>query len=587
MKDRRRAPEVRARQGWCRWWRRFPQLIAATGIRGRVAIANLCVGQTMLEEAAQSRAALILVEFYWEFVEQDVTTWHERGGSSPSSMRSNTVRGSHGPDAGARRSGGDRIRVQRHSQRPRPPLHGYRRHVHAGLRQSGASPRRALQRSAQSRTRDPSRDGPTSARGRAREPQGARPVVQAEKPLAFPTAPSSITAGRGEGGEMFAHRSAVAGYSSMSERRTCLPGGLPSAFAYVWHGARIGVFASVLVPVPAAAQIDGAAADASADAAAIDDAPSEREGSDDAPPADVRDAEDRAESSARDGPPDPRCTTLSAQKQACEGMFSCRYTFACCGGVCCSTLFECKDGLFEMTGSDLGCLDLCEGRGGSGGGGFPSGSGGAPMGGRGGVAGGGPDVQPDEGNGGCSCGFVAARGDSNGVAVSGVLLLVVVGCARRKRSNESTSGVERAYKCSWIPPKEQSTTSCGRPGCPGSVVCSRCVTPGLRRTELRRSRSGCDRLSFNRSSVPLLVAAVAFAALWLLLRGAPRSPRFVRAVELSTLFVGTAAFSTDGAGHGPDRVAGHDRAHARSRTCCSCMRSTSRPPRGTRWWSPR
>ena len=52
------------------------------------------------------------------------------------------------------------------------------------------------------------------------------------------------------------------------------------------------------------------------------------------------------------------------------------------------------------------------------------------------------------------------------------------------------------------------------------------------------------RPSFNRQSVPLLVAAVAFAALWLLLRGAPRSPRFVRAVELSTLFVGTAAFST-------------------------------------------
>jgi eukaryotic-like serine/threonine-protein kinase len=52
------------------------------------------------------------------------------------------------------------------------------------------------------------------------------------------------------------------------------------------------------------------------------------------------------------------------------------------------------------------------------------------------------------------------------------------------------------------------------------------------------------RLSFNRSSLPLLVASVAFAALWLLLRGRPRSPRFVRAVELSTLFVGTAAFST-------------------------------------------
>jgi hypothetical protein len=51
------------------------------------------------------------------------------------------------------------------------------------------------------------------------------------------------------------------------------------------------------------------------------------------------------------------------------------------------------------------------------------------------------------------------------------------------------------------------------------------------------------RLSFNRSSVLLLVASTAFATLWLLLRGAPRSRRFVRIVELSTLFVGTAAFS--------------------------------------------
>ena len=32
------------------------------------------------------------------------------------------------------------------------------------------------------------------------------------------------------------------------------------------------------------------------------------------------------------------------------------------------------------------------------------------------------------------------------------------------------------------------------------------------------------RLSFNRSSVPLLAATGAFATLWLLLRGAPRSP---------------------------------------------------------------
>jgi serine/threonine-protein kinase len=52
------------------------------------------------------------------------------------------------------------------------------------------------------------------------------------------------------------------------------------------------------------------------------------------------------------------------------------------------------------------------------------------------------------------------------------------------------------------------------------------------------------RLSHNRSSAPLLVSTVAFVALWLLLRGAPRSPGFVRAVELSTLFVGTAAISS-------------------------------------------
>jgi eukaryotic-like serine/threonine-protein kinase len=51
------------------------------------------------------------------------------------------------------------------------------------------------------------------------------------------------------------------------------------------------------------------------------------------------------------------------------------------------------------------------------------------------------------------------------------------------------------------------------------------------------------RLSFNRSSVLLLVAAAAFATLWLLMRGAPRSPQFVRVVELSTLFVGTTAFA--------------------------------------------
>jgi hypothetical protein len=52
------------------------------------------------------------------------------------------------------------------------------------------------------------------------------------------------------------------------------------------------------------------------------------------------------------------------------------------------------------------------------------------------------------------------------------------------------------------------------------------------------------RPEHNRSSAPLIVSTLAFGALWLLLRGAPRTPRFVRAVELSTLFVGTAAISS-------------------------------------------
>jgi eukaryotic-like serine/threonine-protein kinase len=52
------------------------------------------------------------------------------------------------------------------------------------------------------------------------------------------------------------------------------------------------------------------------------------------------------------------------------------------------------------------------------------------------------------------------------------------------------------------------------------------------------------RFSVNRNSIPLVVATAAFAALWLLLRGAPRSRRFVRAVELTSLFVGTAALSS-------------------------------------------
>ena len=52
------------------------------------------------------------------------------------------------------------------------------------------------------------------------------------------------------------------------------------------------------------------------------------------------------------------------------------------------------------------------------------------------------------------------------------------------------------------------------------------------------------RMAHNRSSAPLSVACAAFATLWLLLRGAPRSPTFVRVVELSTLFVGTTAIAT-------------------------------------------
>jgi serine/threonine-protein kinase len=52
------------------------------------------------------------------------------------------------------------------------------------------------------------------------------------------------------------------------------------------------------------------------------------------------------------------------------------------------------------------------------------------------------------------------------------------------------------------------------------------------------------RVSFLLGNVPLAVAAGAFSALWLLLRGRPRSGRFVRTVELATLFVGTGAFSS-------------------------------------------
>lgn len=53
-----------------------------------------------------------------------------------------------------------------------------------------------------------------------------------------------------------------------------------------------------------------------------------------------------------------------------------------------------------------------------------------------------------------------------------------------------------------------------------------------------------ERPSFNLTSVPLLVATAAFGALWLLLRGAPRSKRFVRVVEVASLFVGTTALAS-------------------------------------------
>jgi eukaryotic-like serine/threonine-protein kinase len=52
------------------------------------------------------------------------------------------------------------------------------------------------------------------------------------------------------------------------------------------------------------------------------------------------------------------------------------------------------------------------------------------------------------------------------------------------------------------------------------------------------------RASFNINSVPLLAAGAAFAAMWLLLRGSPRPSRFVRAVELVTLAIGTTALAS-------------------------------------------
>lgn len=52
------------------------------------------------------------------------------------------------------------------------------------------------------------------------------------------------------------------------------------------------------------------------------------------------------------------------------------------------------------------------------------------------------------------------------------------------------------------------------------------------------------RLSFNRASIPLLAAGTAFVVLWRVLRGAPKPPHIVRAVELTTLLVGSAAVSS-------------------------------------------
>jgi serine/threonine-protein kinase len=52
------------------------------------------------------------------------------------------------------------------------------------------------------------------------------------------------------------------------------------------------------------------------------------------------------------------------------------------------------------------------------------------------------------------------------------------------------------------------------------------------------------RLSDNRSSLPFVVATAAFSGLWLLLRGKPRTPRFVRVVEQVALFIGAGALSS-------------------------------------------
>src|SRR5262249_10363670 len=56
----------------------FARMIATTGVRGRVAIANLCLSQMIVDEATRNPAVFVLSEFYWEFVEQEQAKWHDR-----------------------------------------------------------------------------------------------------------------------------------------------------------------------------------------------------------------------------------------------------------------------------------------------------------------------------------------------------------------------------------------------------------------------------------------------------------------------------------------------------------------------------
>ena len=90
------------------------------------------------------------------------------------------------------------------------------------------------------------------------------------------------------------------------------------------------------------------------------------------------------------------------------------------------------------------------------------------------------------------------------------------------------------------------------------------------------------KLSFNRGSVPMLVATVAFGALWILLRGAPRTVRCLRGVELSTLLVGITAFSTTAmivdlaicqAPAVPANVQGTSLRFNKERSCCDASSS--------------